>query len=63
MIWAQAFIGMSLQVVSWWIEQENVPIEDVAASLSDLALHGMAAPARRPAVAPPRAQSRRPRRA
>ena len=43
MIWAQAFIGMSLQVVSWWIEQENVPIEQVAASLSDLALHGMVA--------------------
>ena len=43
MIWAQAFIGMSLQVVSWWIEQEDVPIEDVAASLSELALHGMAA--------------------
>ena len=42
MIWAQAFIGMSLQVVSWWIEQENVPIEQVAASLSDLALYGMA---------------------
>lgn len=45
MIWAQAFIGMSLQVVSWWIEQENVPIEQVAASLSDLALHGMMAAA------------------
>lgn len=45
MIWAQAFIGMSLQVVSWWIEQENVPIEQVAASLSDLATHGMAVPA------------------
>ena len=43
MIWAQAFIGMSLQVVSWWIEQENVPIEQVAASLSDLALHGLVA--------------------
>lgn len=42
MIWAQAFIGMSLQVVSWWIDQEDVPIEDVAASLSDLALRGMA---------------------
>jgi AcrR family transcriptional regulator len=42
-IWAQAQIGMSLQVVSWWIEQEDVPIEDVAASLSDLALYGMAA--------------------
>jgi len=44
MIWAQAFIGSSLQVVSWWIEQEDVPIEDVAASLSDLALYGMAIP-------------------
>lgn len=49
MIWAQAFIGMSLQVVSWWIEQENVPIEQVAASLSDLALHGMVVHAPAPA--------------
>jgi AcrR family transcriptional regulator len=43
MVWAQAVIGMSLQVVSWWIEQDNVPIEDVAASLTDLILHGMMA--------------------
>ncbi len=43
-IWARAFIGMSLQVVSWWIEQESVPIEEVARSLNDLALHGIAAP-------------------
>lgn len=41
-IWAQALIGMSLQVVSWWIEQEGVPIEDVARSLSELTLHGIA---------------------
>src|SRR5512147_2577817 len=41
-VWAQALIGMSLQVVSWWIEQEGVPIEEVALSLSDLALHGIA---------------------
>ena len=41
-VWAQALIGMSLQVVSWWIEQEGVPIEEVARSLSDLALHGIA---------------------
>lgn len=40
-IWAQALIGMSLQVVSWWIEQESVPIEDVARELSDLALFGI----------------------
>jgi AcrR family transcriptional regulator len=41
-IWAQALIGMSLQVVSWWIEQENVPIEAVAKELSDLSLYGIA---------------------
>lgn len=40
-VWAQALIGMSLQVVSWWIEQEGVPLEEVARSLSDLALHGI----------------------
>lgn len=39
-IWAQAFIGMTLQVVSWWIEQESIPVEEVARSLIDLALHG-----------------------
>ena len=41
-VWGQALIGMSLQVVSWWIDQEGVPIEEVAHSLSDLALHGIA---------------------
>ena len=41
-VWAQALIGMSLQIVSWWIEQEGVSIEEVADSLSDLALHGIA---------------------
>jgi AcrR family transcriptional regulator len=41
-VWAQALIGMSLQVVSWWIEQEGVSIEEVARSMSDLALHGIA---------------------
>lgn len=40
-VWAQALIGMSLQVVSWWIDQERVSIEEVAASLSDLALNGI----------------------
>lgn len=41
-VWAQAQIGMALQVVSWWIEQEDVPIEDVTQSLHDLALFGIA---------------------
>jgi len=40
-VWAHALTGMSLQVVSWWIEQDGVPIEEVARSLSDLALHGI----------------------
>lgn len=39
-IWAQAFIGMTLQVVSWWIDQESVPVEEVTRTLIDLALHG-----------------------
>ena len=42
-VWAHAFIGMSLQVVSWWIEQESVPLEDVTRALDDLAFHGIAA--------------------
>jgi AcrR family transcriptional regulator len=41
-VWAQALIGMSLQVVSWWIDQEGVSIEEVALSLSELALNGIA---------------------
>lgn len=45
---AQAFIGMSLQVVSWWLEQTEVPIEEVSASLTDLAFHGMMADATPP---------------
>jgi hypothetical protein len=44
-IWAQAFIGMSIEVVSWWIAQEGVPIEEVTRSVTDLALHGIAADA------------------
>jgi AcrR family transcriptional regulator len=47
-IWAQAFIGMSLQVVSWWVEQEGVPLADVTRSLTDFAFHGIVAHAARP---------------
>jgi AcrR family transcriptional regulator len=43
-VWAQALIGMSLQVVSWWIDQEGISIEEVARSLSDLASHGITKP-------------------
>jgi AcrR family transcriptional regulator len=40
---AQASIGMSLQVVSWWLDQKDMPIEDVIAALLDFAFHGVAA--------------------
>lgn len=40
-IWAHAFIGMSLQVVSWWVEQDGVALADVTRSLSDLAFRGI----------------------
>jgi AcrR family transcriptional regulator len=46
-IWAHAFIGMSLQVVSWWVEQEGVSLADVTRSLSDLAFHGIVSPSAR----------------
>jgi len=41
-VWAQAQIGMALQVVSWWIQQEDVAIEDVMQALQDLVLFGIA---------------------
>lgn len=40
-IWARAIIGMSIQVVSWWIEQDGVPIEDVTGAVADLTLYGL----------------------
>ncbi|MGD9764085.1 MAG: TetR/AcrR family transcriptional regulator [Candidatus Binatia bacterium] len=46
LIWAEAVIGMCQQVLSWWIEQDVVSVEDLAESLSDLVLHGIIAPAR-----------------
>lgn len=41
---AQAFMGMSLQVVSWWIEQENIPVSEITDSLLAFIFHGLAAP-------------------
>lgn len=38
---AQAFIGMSLQVVSWWIEQEDLPMETVTEELARFAFYGL----------------------
>ncbi len=39
---ANALIGMSAQVVSWWIEQEGLSIETVAKVMTDFTLHGLA---------------------
>jgi hypothetical protein len=38
---AQAFTGMLLQAVSWWIEQESVPVSEVTESLLEFAFHGL----------------------
>jgi AcrR family transcriptional regulator len=38
---AQAFTGMLLQVVSWWIEQENIPVSEVTESLLKFAFRGL----------------------
>jgi AcrR family transcriptional regulator len=43
-ILAQAFIGMSLQVVSWWLDHPEVALSDVVASLLDFVSHGAEAP-------------------
>jgi AcrR family transcriptional regulator len=44
---AQAMIGMTLQVVSWWLENESVPIEEISEALVATLFHGIAAdPAR-----------------
>ncbi len=41
---AQAFMGMSLQVVSWWIEQENIPVSEITESLLAFIFQGLVAP-------------------
>src|SRR5437660_11420009 len=38
---AQAVVGMSTQVISWWTEHESVPIETLTATTTRLALHGI----------------------
>ena len=40
---AQAFIGMLIQVVSWWIEQEKIPVSDITDSLLQFAFYGLTA--------------------
>jgi AcrR family transcriptional regulator len=40
-IWAQALVGMCIQSVSWWVENDHVSAADVAGQIAALAQHGM----------------------
>jgi AcrR family transcriptional regulator len=40
---AQAMVGMATQVLSWWTEQESVPIETVLETMTALELRGLGA--------------------
>jgi AcrR family transcriptional regulator len=40
---ANALVGMFAQVASWWIEHERPPADVMAATMTDLILHGLAA--------------------
>ena len=39
---ANALIGMSAQVVSWWIEQEGLSAAEMAEAMTTFSLHGLA---------------------
>ena len=39
---ANALVGMSAQVVSWWIDQTEPSVEEMAATLTDFVLRGIA---------------------
>jgi AcrR family transcriptional regulator len=41
---ANALVGMSAQVVSWWIAQEGPSGEEMAETMTDFVLHGLAVP-------------------
>lgn len=41
---ANALVGMSAQVVSWWIEQEKLSAGEMAEAMTDFILHGLAQP-------------------
>lgn len=41
---AHAFIGVALQVVHWWVENETMPVEEVSQAVLDFVLHGLERP-------------------
>jgi len=62
---APAFIGLSYQVVSWWIEQDAVSLDEVVDSVLDFVFHGVTGGARdkrAPRRAPGRAVAKRAKR-
>lgn len=38
---AHAFIGVALQVVHWWVENETMSVEEVSQAVLDFVLHGL----------------------
>ena len=40
-VWAQAIVGMCIQSISWWVDQEEVEVSQVASQIADLAQYGM----------------------
>jgi AcrR family transcriptional regulator len=41
---ANALVGMSAQVVSWWIEQDQLSAEEMADTMTDFIFHGLTWP-------------------
>lgn len=41
---ANALVGMSAQIVSWWIDQEGPSAEEMAEAMTDFVLHGLMHP-------------------
>jgi AcrR family transcriptional regulator len=39
---AQGIVGMLSQVVSWWLEQDDVPIEEITSTVHRMIQHGIA---------------------
>jgi AcrR family transcriptional regulator len=46
---ANALVGMSAQVVSWWVEQEGPSAEEMAEVMTDFIIRGLALDPRQPA--------------
>ncbi|MGH7960298.1 MAG: TetR/AcrR family transcriptional regulator [Candidatus Binatia bacterium] len=53
---ANALVGMSAQIVSWWIDQDGPSAEEMAEAMTDFILHGLLrTPRQRADISPKRA--------